>query len=79
MKNKHIDKFCTDDWKSYCEFIPEHKLMQSKAEIFTNSRIRHYLVRFKRKTKCYSKAEHMIEKSLKLLMLKLNNELTILI
>ncbi len=57
--------------------------MQSKAEPFTvegyNSRIRHYLARFKRKTKCYSKAEHMIEKSLKLLILKLNNELTMLI
>ncbi|MDR1224489.1 MAG: IS1 family transposase, partial [Tannerella sp.] len=33
--------------------------------------------RFKRKTKCYSKAEHMIETSLNLLMLKLNKELTI--
>ena len=56
--------------------------MQSKAETFTvegyNSRIRHYLARFRRKTKCYSKAEHMIEKSLNLLMLKLNNELSIL-
>ncbi len=57
--------------------------MQSKAETFTvegySSRIRHYLARFKRKTKRYSKAEHMIEKSLKLLILKLNNKLTILI
>ena len=56
--------------------------MESKAETFTiegyNSRIRHYLARFKRKSKCYSKAIHMIEKSLKLLMLKLNKELTIL-
>ena len=56
--------------------------MESKAETFTiegyNARIRHYLARFRRKSKCYSKAEHMIEKSLKLLMLKLNNELTIL-
>ena len=57
--------------------------MQSKAETFTvegyNSRIRHYLARFRRKTKCYSKAKHMVEASLKLLMLKLNNQLTILI
>ncbi|MRM96885.1 IS1 family transposase, partial [Riemerella anatipestifer] len=33
----------------------------SKAETFTvegyNSRIRHYLARFKRKTKCYSKSK----------------------
>ncbi|MFV0469251.1 MAG: IS1 family transposase, partial [Dysgonomonas sp.] len=39
----------------------------------------HYLARFKRKGKCYSKAEHMVEKSLKLLFLKPNNEMTLLI
>ncbi|KAA6305523.1 hypothetical protein EZS27_042824, partial [termite gut metagenome] len=38
-----------------------------------NSRIRHYLARFKRKGKCYSKAQHMIDKSLKLLFLKVKN------
>jgi len=38
-----------------------------------NSRIRHYLARFKRKTKCYSKSQHMMEISLKLLFLKWNN------
>ena len=82
IKNMKINGFCSDYWKSYCEFIPDHKHMQSKAETFTvegyNSRIRHYLARFRRKTKCYSKAEHIIEKSLKLLMLKLNNSLPIL-
>jgi insertion element IS1 protein InsB len=56
--------------------------MQLKAETFTvegyNSLIRHFLARFRRKSKCYSKAKHMIEKSLKLLMLKLNDELIIL-
>ena len=31
------------------------------------------------KGKCYSKAQHMVEKSLKLLFLKINNELSILI
>ncbi|MRM95678.1 IS1 family transposase, partial [Riemerella anatipestifer] len=35
-----------------------------------NSRIRHYLARFKRKTKCYSKSKTMLENSLKLLFLK---------
>jgi insertion element IS1 protein InsB len=63
--------------------IPKEKLLQTKAETFTvegyNSRIRHYLARFKRKGKCYSKAQHMIEKSLNLLFLKLNNELSILV
>lgn len=78
----NINGFCSDYWKSYSELIPDEKHMESKAETFTiegyNSRIRHYLARFKRKSKCYSKAIHMIEKSLKLPMLKLNKELTIL-
>ncbi|KAA6332595.1 hypothetical protein EZS27_018913 [termite gut metagenome] len=63
--------------------IPPEKHLQTKAETFTvagyNSRIRLYLARFKRKEKRYSKAQHMIDKSLKLLFLKLNNELPILI
>ena len=71
----------SDYWKSYKEFLPNVKHIQTKAETYTvegyNSRIRHYLARFKRKGKCYSKAKHMIEKSLKLLFLKLNNELAI--
>jgi len=33
---------------------------------------------FRRKSKCYSKAEHIMERLLKLLMLKLNNEQPIL-
>ena len=82
IKDLEINGFCSDYWKSYAELIPDEKHMESKAETFTvegyNARIRHYLARFRRKSKCYSKAEHMIEKSLKLLMLKLNNELTIL-
>ena len=77
MKNKNIDLFCSDYWKSYKELIPCEKLCQSKAETYTiegyNSLIRHYLARFKRKTKCYSKSEQMIEYSLKWLFLKLNN------
>ena len=57
--------------------------MQSKAQTFTvegySSRIRHYLARFKPKTKSYSKQIYMLERSLTLLFLKLNNQLTILI
>ena len=68
--------------KSYEEFIPKEKHLQSKSVTFTiesyNSRIRHYLDRFKRKTKCYSKSILMIEYSLKLLMLKMNNKICIL-
>ncbi|MDR2774113.1 MAG: IS1 family transposase, partial [Tannerella sp.] len=64
------------------EFVPAEKLVQTKAETYTvegyNSRIRHYLARFRRKTKCYSKAQYMMEISLNLLFLKLNGELYIL-
>lgn len=80
-----IDVGCyySDYWKSYSEILVNEKHIQSKAETYTvegyNSRIRHYLARFKRKGKCYSKAQHMMEKSLNLLMLKLNNQLSILI
>jgi insertion element IS1 protein InsB len=76
-----INYFASDYWKSYEEFIPVDKHLQTKAETYTvesyNSRVRHYLARFKRKTKCYSKADNMIEISLNLLMLKLNNQLYI--
>ena len=79
----NIGIFCSDHWKSYNEMVPPEKLLQTKAETYTvegyNSRIRHYLARFKRRGKCYSKARHMIENSLNLLFLKLNNELPILI
>jgi insertion element IS1 protein InsB len=81
---KGIGKYyCSDYWKSYAKFIPPAKHIQSKSETYTvegyNSLIRHYLARFKRKGECYSKQIHMIEKSLNLLMAKLNNQLPILI
>jgi insertion element IS1 protein InsB len=83
IKNLDVNYFASDYWKSYQEFVPAEKHLQTKEETFTvegyNSRIRHYLARFKRKTKCYSKADFMIVISLNLLMLKLNHELNILI
>ena len=80
---KDIGKlYYSDYWKSYQQFISKDKHLQSKAERYTvegyNSLIRHYLARFKRKGKCYSKQVHMIEKSLNLLVAKLNNQLPIL-
>ena len=82
IKSLEVDLFCSDYWKSYQDFIPREKHVLSKAETFTvegyNSRIRHYLARFKRKTKCYSKSQNMMEGSLRLLMLKLNKQTTIL-
>mmetsp|Transcript_262 Transcript_262/g.125 ORF Transcript_262/g.125 Transcript_262/m.125 type:complete len:83 (-) Transcript_262:2161-2409(-) len=79
MKTRNIKFALTDHWKAYKEFIPQSKHYASKAETFTiegyNSRIRHYLARFKRKTKCYSKSLKMMFYSLRLLMQKLNGEL----
>ena len=47
----------TDYWKSYNEIIPNEKLIQTNAETYTdesyNGLIRHFLARFRRKTKCY--------------------------
>ena len=78
----NVRYYASDYWKSYEEFIPAEKHLQTKAETYTvegyNSRIRHYLARFKRKGKCYSKAVFMIDISLNLLMMKLNNEISIL-
>jgi IS1 family transposase/transposase-like protein len=81
LKHLSVGAFATDCWKSYEEFIPPEQHCQSKAETYTaesyNSRIRHYLARFKRKTKCYSKTDEMIEISLNLLIEKLNKRKTI--
>lgn len=83
LNSINIKLFCSDYWKSYQEVIPKHKHIhiQSKAQTFTiegyNSRIRHYLARFKRKTRCYSKCQKMIENSLNLLFAKWGGWLSI--
>ena len=82
IKDKTINYFMTDHWKSYESFIPQEKHIQTKAETFTvegyNSLFRHFLARMRRKSKCYSKCIKMLEYSIKLLMLKWNNQLSIL-
>jgi len=73
---------CADYWKAYNEFVPKEVLVQSKAETYTvegyNSLFRHFLARLRRKTKCYTKAKYMLVHSVKLLMMKRNNQLAIL-
>ena len=72
----------TDHWRSYESFIPKEKHIQSKAETFTvegyNSLFRHFLARMRRKSKCYSKSVKMLQYSMNLLMLRWNNQLSIL-
>lgn len=75
-------KVCIDYWKAYGEFVPEEKHTKSKKETFTveryNSLFRHFLARLRRKNKCYTKALYMLVYSVKLLMVKWNNDLSIL-
>ena len=72
----------TDYYYPYRKFIPKDKHIQSKAQTFTvegyNSLFRHFLARFRRKSKCYSKSKEMLEYSVKLLILKRNGLLSIL-
>jgi len=81
LRKIDIGVFCSDAWRSYSEVIHRRRYNATKKSTFTvegyNSRIRHYLARFKRKTKCYSKSQHMMEISLKLLFLKWDNRLSI--
>ena len=74
-----ITQVMTDYWEPYEHFVPAEKHIQSKAETFTvegyNSLFRHFLARFRRKTKCYSKSETMLRYSVMLLMAKRNGEL----
>jgi insertion element IS1 protein InsB len=81
--DKDIGLFYTDYWKAYEEMLTPYWHVQSKAETYTvegyNSILRHFLARLKRKTKCYSKSVTMLLLSIKLLMLKRNNQLDILL
>jgi insertion element IS1 protein InsB len=81
IKEQATGIVATDYWKSYNEMIPSEKLMQTKAETYTiesyNGQIRHFLARFRRKTKCYSKSVEMMIYSLMLLMAKQNNLISI--
>ena len=78
-----IEQVMTDYWEPYKALVPPEKHIQSKAETFTvegyNSLFRHFLARFRRKTKCYSKSEPMLRYSVLLLMAKGNEELEYLL
>ena len=79
MKSLLIAHVMTDYWEPYEHFVPPEKHIQSKAETFTvegyNSLFCHFLARFRRKTKCYSKSESMLRSSVMPLMAKWNGEL----
>ena len=66
LKNIDSQLYCTDHWKAYKNFIPKDKHMQSKKLTWLienlNGRVRHYLARFHRKTKCSSKSLEMVSR-----------------
>jgi insertion element IS1 protein InsB len=69
----------TDYWQPCEGFVPAGHPPQSKAETFTvegyNSLFRHFLARRRRKSKCYSNCQKMLEYAVRLLMAKRNNEI----
>ena len=60
----------TDDWEGFRRNIPKDQLFTGKDLTFPieqdNSNIRHYLARFRRRTKVVSKSETMVDLSLRL-------------
>jgi insertion element IS1 protein InsB len=63
--------FLTDDWEGFHRLIPAEQLFTGKDLTFPieqdNSNIRHYLARFRRRSKVTSRARHMVDTSLRLL------------
>ncbi len=69
--------YYTDPWRAYPAVLPASRHRASKGETYTvesvNSLIRHYLARFHRRTRCFSRSVEMMVYSLELLFfLKVN-------
>ena len=62
--------FVTDDWDGRHRLIPENQLFTGKDLTYPieqdNSNIRHFIARFRRRTKVVSKIEKMVDLSLRL-------------
>ena len=75
LSGLEVASYYTDYWPAYDSILRAEHHVKSKAETYTvegmNSLLRHYLARFKRRTKCYSKSVVMVEYSLNLLLNKL--------
>ncbi len=75
IKDSATGRGMTDYWKAYKELLPTAQHIQSKAETFTvegyNRLFRYFLARLRRQSKCYNKSLLMLEYSVKLLMLKM--------
>ena len=74
IKDVVCRSYATDHWPAYQQFIDPHKhkvwKKQTKHIESYNASVRHYMARFRRRTKCYAKSERLVESSLYLLMHK---------
>ena len=72
IRDNDTSVYCTDHWKAYSKVIPPEKHYQGKDQTYTveskNSQIRHYLAKFRRRTKCYVKSLENVTMSLKLII-----------
>ena len=63
-------EFVTDDYEAYHQLIPENQLFTGKDLTYAieqdNSNTRHYLARFRRKSKVTSRSLEMVDLSLRL-------------
>lgn len=70
LKRWNILVYFTDHWKAYSECIPEHLLIQTKAQTYrieqNNGRQRHWFARFRRKSVVVSRTLAMLEATMAL-------------
>jgi len=72
IRKYSVDYYASDEWKIY-KALPAKRLIGKKhtTQIESlNANVRHYLARFRRRTRCYSKCPIMVELSLFLLFYK---------
>ena len=74
IKKYKADNYATDSWKIYKGIDVNNNHLVGKKHTTNiesvNANVRHYLARFRRKTRCYSKCPLMVELSLFLLFYK---------
>ena len=70
LKRWRVRLYCADGWEAYAELIPQGRLLVGKGEAHgierDHARRRHWLARFRRRTRVVSRAERMVEASIAL-------------
>lgn len=79
LENISIRNYCTDGYQVYNILLPKNSHKTGKRHTYTiemmMSLVRHYLARFRRKTRCYSKSLEMAEASARLFAMHWNSKL----